>query len=468
METILKATGEVGMSRLTRRSPRGVVAGALVMILAGCTDFLDVDNPASLLDEDLGREELVTTLANTTEGNITDTYSSLNERSGLLSDELFHRSTQLENLDAMYGNRLSSNSSVEGHWRGLAQAYWLSGEMVTRLTALLENPNSDPRIARTLFFGGLAQVTMADHFNVIVYGPEDMPRGPIDVLNDAVETFTEAATVAGAAGAANLQAASLGQLARTYRSLYFEELRLRGNDDLSFMDQAETAARAALDADPNYNISLEFGAPGGSNNMVFLGGPLGGQNRFDEVYLFLPDPVTGEWDPRIPHETEILIESNGETAVNVKFPARETPLPVSRASEAMLIIAEARLLRNDVAGAVEWINANRAAARERVSSPGYADPDRWPPEEPIAISDLPDFGSSDPEVVYDQLKHERRAEFWLELRRWADMRYYEIVPYRWFEPNKAAGMNLRWPPAPEEVAQNDNLTQPMTQSVYVR
>lgn len=445
---------------------RSLAAGALMLALTGCSDFLDVENPASLLDEDLNREELLATLAHTTEGNITGTYSSLNVRSGLLSDELFHRSTQLENLDAMLGNRLASNSAVEGHWRGMAQSRWLADDMVVRLSEMVSSPNSDVRIARTRFFGGLARITMADHFNVIVYGPEDQPRGPVEVITDAIDDFDEAATIASAAGDANLEAAALGQLARAYRSLYFEELHLHGNDDLTIMDQAETAARAALAADGGYNVSLQFGAPGGSNDMVFLGGPLGGQNRIDEVYLFLPDPVTGDWDPRIPHEEEVLLESNGETAVNLKFPTRETPLPVSRASEAMLIIAEARLLRDDLSEAVDWINANRAAARARVSSPDYADPNRWPPEL-ATVSDLQDFASSDADEIYAQIRHERRAEFWLELRRWADMRYYRITPYRWFEPNKAAGLDLRWPPSPEEIAQNPNLTQQITQSVYV-
>lgn len=455
------------MSIIKHRGLRRLAVGALgVLALTACSDFLDVENPASLLDEDLNRTELLNTLANTTEGNLTGTYSSLNVRSGLLSDELFHPRTQLENLDAMYGNRLASNSAVEDHWRGLAQVRWLADDMIVRLSDLVGNPSSDVRVARAHFFGGIARITMADHFNVIVYGPEDQPRGPIDVIEDAIDSFNQAATIAGAAGDDNLQAAALGQVARAYRSLYFEELHLRSNDDLTLMDQAETAARAALAANGDYNVSLQFGAPGGSNDMAFLGGPLGGQNRFDEVYLFLPDPVTGDWDPRIPHEEDVVTEINGETSVNLKFASRETPLPVSRAAEAMLIIAEARLLRNDLPEAVDWINQVRAAARARVSSPDYADPNRWPPTL-ATVSDLQDFSSSDADEIYDQLKYERRAEFWMEMRRWQDMRYYRIVPYRWFEPNQAAGMDLRWPPAPEEIAQNPNLTADMTQSVFV-
>ena len=168
-------------------------AGLLLVAGSGCSDFLEVDNPASLLDEDLERKELLGTLANTPEGNIAGTYSSLLTRHGLLSDELFHPTTQLENIDAMRGNRLASNSAVEGHWRGLAQSRWLADEVADRLAAAGGN---DAGVARAHFFGGIARITMADHYNVIVYGAEDQLRGPIDVIEDALARFQQAAQVA--------------------------------------------------------------------------------------------------------------------------------------------------------------------------------------------------------------------------------------------------------------------------------
>jgi len=445
---------------------RAVCLGALLP-LAACDGFLDVENPASLLDEDLDRPELLETLANTPEGNITGAYSSLLTRAGLLADELFHPTTQLENIDAMRGNRLASNSAVEGHWRDLAQVRWLADEIAVRLATMVDNPGSYVGIARAHFFGGLARITMADHYNVIVYGPEDGLRGPIDVIRDAIESFELAAQVAAAAGDANLEAAALGQIARAYRSLYFEEMHLRGNTDPGLFAQAESTARQALDTKSDYNVSLRFGAPGGSNSAASLGGPFGGTNRIDEVYLFLPDPVTGNWDPRIPHEEKVVTEPISQTSWNLKFPKRESPLPVSRAAESMLIIAEARLLAGDLDGAVEWINQTRAAARIRVASPDWADAGRgWPPQNHV-LSDLSDFASSDAEEIQAQLVHERRAEFWMELRRWQDMRYYRIYPDRWFETNKAMGLDLRWPPSPEEVSNNPNLSPALASQVYV-
>lgn len=453
------------MRRITRAGI-GSLAVGLAVLLTGCGDIFDVENPGSLLDEDLASPGLIEALANTTEGNLTGTYSGLNTRSGLLNGEIFHPSTQLENVDAMRGNRLASNSAVEDHWRGLAQARWLADEMVQRISEVVPSPASDIRVARTHFFGGLTRLAMADHFNVIVYGPEDQLRGPIDVIEDAIVEFDAAAQIAAAAGNANYEAASLGQVARAYRSLYFEEMHLRGNEDPSLFTQAESAARAALQAASDYQVALRFGAPGGSNDMAQLGGPFGGINRMDESYLFVEDPVTGLWDPRLPHEEQVRPEPLGNTSFNLKFATRESPLPVSRAAEAMLIIAEARLLANDLEGAVDWINEVREAARVRTSSGSWADASRgWPPVAPI--SDLPDFASADYDEIYAQLIHERRAEFWLEMRRWQDMRYYEIVPYRWFDQNVAAGLHLRWPPSPDEISNNPNLTPDIARRVYV-
>lgn len=460
--------GKKGIGKVNAIARRGRVAvlaaGLLLVAGTGCEDFLEVDNPASLLDEDLERKELLGTLANTPEGNIAGTYSSLLTRHGLLSDELFHPTTQLENIDAMRGNRLASNSQVEAHWRGLAQARWLADEVADRLAAAGGN---DLGVAHAHFFGGIARITMADHYNVIVYGADDQLRGPIDVIDEARDRFEMAATEAQGAGDANFAAGAMGQVARAYRSLYYERTHLQGQTDTGLMSQAEAAARQALTTAPDYNVSLRFGAPGGSNSAASLGGPYGGTNRIDEVYLFLPDPVTGDWDPRVPHEETTRQEPLGISSYNLKYPARDTPLPLSRAAEAMLIIAESRLLAGDLEEAVEWINRTRAAARDRVSSADWGDATRgWPPTE-HELSDLRDFASSDADEIMAQLQHERQAEFWMEMRRWQDMRYYEIFPYRWFDQNKAMGIHLRWPPSPEDVNANPNLTNQIAQTLYV-
>ena len=49
------------VSRRIRQGVGSVAAGLSLFMFAGCSDFLEVENPGSLLDEDLERPELLET-----------------------------------------------------------------------------------------------------------------------------------------------------------------------------------------------------------------------------------------------------------------------------------------------------------------------------------------------------------------------------------------------------------------------
>ncbi|MCH7599661.1 MAG: bifunctional ornithine acetyltransferase/N-acetylglutamate synthase, partial [Myxococcales bacterium] len=53
------------------------------------------------------------------------------------------------------GNRLAASSAVEGHWRGLAQARFLSDDVAERLSTA---GGSNEDIARAYYFGGVARM----------------------------------------------------------------------------------------------------------------------------------------------------------------------------------------------------------------------------------------------------------------------------------------------------------------------
>lgn len=54
--------------------------------------------------------------------------------------------------------------------------------------------------------------------------------------------------------------------------------------------------------------------------------------------------------------------------------------------------------------------------------------------------------------------YERRTEFFLELRRWQDMRYYEIIPPDWLPGFKSMGVHRRWPVSVLERGSNSYYT----------
>jgi starch-binding outer membrane protein, SusD/RagB family len=89
-----------------------------------------------------------------------------------------------------------------------------------------------------------------------------------------------------------------------------------------------------------------------------------------------------------------------------KYPANSTPIPIARYAEAQLIIADARLAANDLAGAAAAINAARA------THPG-----------------LPTYSATgqSADSVKAQLIEDRRRELFLEGHRLGDLRRYGLV-----------------------------------------
>jgi starch-binding outer membrane protein, SusD/RagB family len=396
--------------------------------LTACSGLFDVDNPGSLLDEDLETPFLEGTLSTSAEGELVGPFSSALVNGEMLGDHVWHPSVQDFALLIDAGYRDRDISVVESLFNNLASAIWVADDMVNRLQSLVDNPGSHIGIADSHFMGGLARMTIAAYYEQVVY---DMgtPITPAQAIEDAIGKFQSAAQVASGAGNTNLAAASLGAAARGYRSLYYEG----GGSNAAHMQQAESLARQALDLDGNFRKNLRYGQPGASNGH-FAGLVEGPYHRMHESYAFRPDPVTGEPDPRIIHDAQPHTPGpRGEVRYyQRKFGDRTDPLPASRAAEAEIIVAEARLIDGDLAGAVEWINRVRAR------------------------SGLPAFQSGDAQAIWDQLIYERDTEFWLEGRRWEDHRYYNIVPMAWVQYNVDRGVGPRWPISDQERFNNPN------------
>jgi hypothetical protein len=414
-----------------------------VFVLSAC-DLLEVENPTNLLDEDLTNSQLEETLSNTAEGNLSGPISFAMRYGTLLSDQYWHPSLTLQGLNVDRGYRDRANDLIENMYIDLAAGRWIADDMVTRLQSMVDNPGSHMGVARSYFYGAEGRMQLASYFREVTYdaGP---PLAPADVVADAIDRYQQSAQVAAAAGDNHLQAASLGGAARAYRSLYYEPIALGGSGNAADFQQAESMARQALSIDSDYRWEAPFGSPGPGNHMAAHG-----RERMTPWYANRIDPVSGERDPRITHD-EGSVSPDGEVLYrDKKYPLNDdTPLPLSRAAEAELIIAEARFVAGDMSGAVEFINMVRAR------------------------SALPPFSSADSDEIWDQLMYERDTELWLEGRRWEDMRYYNIIPEcpgphtaptveecggsaLWDDVNKQEGVAKRFPVAVQESGNNTN------------
>jgi len=409
-----------------RRVARSVLAVTLLPLfafsLAACDgDLFEVDNPTNILEEDLNDPDLADALGNTPETAVASGLDWAYVWSGAASDEGFLAGSGTFRIQLDEGIFSPDNNNTGSVYDDLASARWIADDATQKVIELVDDPSSDIRVANGHYWGGIARITLADHFEDVVYDGE-APITPRQAIQDAIDKFAQAAQVAQAAGDANMAAAAMGSAARGYRSLYFEELHHGAGEDPSLFQQAADMARQALGMRSDF-IEYANYAPPGSENAIFNSVNQSRYNRMDPKYANQTDPVSGERDPRIKHGPNQgpSVRTGDPVFIIQKYVDENADIPVSRADEAHLIIAEYELEFGDPQEAVNHINTVRAGVG------------------------LPDFSSTSETEIREQLRYERIVEFWYEGRRWQDMRYYEIIPVRWADQSKAAGIHRRWP-----------------------
>lgn len=396
-------------------------------LLAGCGDLFTVENPTNLTDEDLNNPALFDALGNTPEGEFSDGYDLAVIAVALVSDEGFHVTTQTDALNLMAGVMDGWNLRYEDLYNRLSAARWIAADVIERLEGLVSQPGSDIRVAQGYFWEAMARIVLADLFEAVTFdgGP---PVSPAAVYESAIQRLETAANIARAAQSPNLEAAAYGAIARAYRSLYFENGR-----DMAAFERASEYAEQALAVKPDYHVDVHYQQPGNANSIIgrFNEGPW---DALDPRYANLVDPVSGTLDPRIQHGPRVTAAVDGrDVYLQLKYPDRNADIPISRWQDARLILAEYHLVAGSLADAVANINE----VRRSVS--------------------LVDFESDDESEIFEQLQYERIAEFWLEARRWQDMRYWGIIPPDWAPEQKAKGVDRRWPISDAERASNPNL-----------
>lgn len=407
-----------------RRSALLIALTALA--LAGCDGLFDVENPTNLLESELDDPRLLDALGNSAEGALSVQYDFAIVTGELPADGVINASTNQAELRIDRGVFDGFNEDYETLFNGLSSARWTATEATRRLLELVPDAATDIRVARSYYWDAVARITLADLFQEVPFDGE-APNTPFQVYDAATELLLDAIPIAQAADDMRYVAASYATLARVYRTLYFEN-----DGDMSAFEQARQYAENALAANAEFSLTLRYEPPG-SENQLFSTLSEVRQITMDPGYAYMRDPASGELDPRIRHSDFQRVGAQGDTIYNqLKYADRAADIAVSRWQEAELILAEYYLLQGNGDQAVAHMNAVRTAAG------------------------LPPFASSDPAEIEAQLIYERKAEFWLELRRWQDMRYYDIVPVRWFPASKEAGVNRRFPVSLRERFGNEN------------
>ena len=415
-------------SAFRRRMRPTTLALAAALALGACGDLFEVDNPVDILEEDLQDPAVLDALSNSAEGAVSRAYDLAVQYGELPGDGAIHVSTNQGNLALDRGILAEFNERAEDTYNELAAARWAATEVTRRLEELVDDPTSNAAVARSYFWDAVARITLADLYEEVPFdgGP---PNPPVAVYEMAIDLLQNAANIAQAAEEEDLAAASWGTIARAYRSIHFER-----DGDLSAFQQAAEAARRSLEIAPRFRMDLRFAVPGSGNGLFGAWQAEVQYDVMDPEYANRLDPVSGTRDPRIQHsDFSGLISTFGDSIfTQLKYDDRSSDIRASSWQESALILAEYNLLTGDLAQAASYLNMVRTAAG------------------------LPDFTATTEAEVRDQLLYERSTEFWLELRRWQDMRYYGIIPERWSPAMQQAGVERRFPVSLRERLSNPN------------
>jgi hypothetical protein len=271
------------------------------------------------------------------------------------------------------------------HWRLAQQARWIAEDGIRRMRITLgDNFAKDPLAAQALVDAGFAERLLGENMCVgIIDGGAPESR---DVYFTRAEAeFTEAMTIAGAAG--NTDLAHAAQAGRASVRVWLNDWAGAESDARAIPDGFKWQALYSTQDATQYNhISAANDNPPTRSHSV--------------VGTFYESYYTTTKDPRTPWSSDPAYPK-GTTNVTWLFPTKYTtldaPVNLVTSREMRLIIAESLLRSGDWQGAVALVNTLRADV-------GVAP---WP------ASNVAD--------AWTALARERGIELWLEGRRLGDL-----------------------------------------------
>jgi starch-binding outer membrane protein, SusD/RagB family len=396
--------------RAADRRPRAssfALAAAAAVTLGGCD--LGVSNPALIEATDLETPAAVPAIVNGALGSF-GIGSTINggggvfSASALLSGELVHSGSWVPLREISEGTPNNESPENQSHWGNMSQARWQAEDAIAKAQRLAENPDRNPWVALAMLYAGFSNRVMGENFcDAVIDGG---PRQPHTAFSErAVGHFTAAIGVAQAAGVDSMRLAALAGRAQARVML--------GQWAQAAADAQQVPTSLRYVHIHSENSSSEHN---GVHNWAFRG-----DNGFQMTVWGTPFAVWGqavgggtqsEGDPRAPFRLVTNAQGNpqigGDNRRPVwraeKYPSRATGIPLAKGTEMRLIEAEARLVANDVPGAVAKINEVRTfRALQPVTAATAAE--AWP-----------------------LLMRERGLELWLEGRRLGDLRRWAANP----------------------------------------
>lgn len=366
---------------LARASRRSLAVAALLAGTAGCSDFLNVENPNVIDVNAIDPIQDAATLANSAQQNFAVAYGWLIMYSSWFTGETLVAETFPTRNEFGRRDVAESNTSLNGDvWTPLSLA-----AASTKIVLDLELPTPETNInrERSFLWRGYSFVFMAENFctGAVDSGAELTTAA---MLDSAVANFTSAITI--------------GTAINSTESKTLANVALVGR------------ARAHLQAGRKSQAAADAGnVPAGFNYAIPFVDDLANRTRLsNRLWQFTLDrgsmSVAEPWrngDPRVPfkapgeHNLSPQDASSGPFFIQNKYPGYATPVRLASKLEADYIAAEAGTTGEQVA-----LIAARRAANGR---PAYT-------------------GGGDAASVLTELLTQKGFDFWLEGKRLGDFR----------------------------------------------
>ncbi len=307
-----------------RVSRAGWAAVSAVVFLAGC-DFLNptsVTNPNTTTEDLAKATEPTKALLPGLKAQMARAVGSLAILTDVASDNFEIAFTNItgELSDPWQirpdGGSFNSNGSGIGAYWNLQELRALS-DFVIDTIAPDDASATDAQLAEAHFYRGMAFLMQGENFIGVPTAPDQAPTPGAQLLTRAEADF-QASLSLGASG--DLKSASLGALARTYR-------------DMGDAAKAASFAQQALAADPTFVYVQPFSAGEIEN-------PHYGDDR-----TLQPLPRLDFLDP--------------------KYTSRDAPIPLIKAEEMHLILAEVAMSNGDYTGGAAEIGSAVRIAKDR-------------------------------------------------------------------------------------------------------
>ena len=401
--------------KINRKS--GILVSIMIAVSVGaCDDILTVSDPQAYTSEDL--DFALPAIANGVEGTVHEVFDNFVIYQALLADVYQHTGTWSSYDETDHGRFQYGTSPLDGTHNAWLRARWFANDAAERITRVMEGAAAtDPMIAQVKMSEALADLMIGMTFcesPLVASGPVATDQAN---LEQAVVNFGQAILAAKAANNSEYEYASIAGLAEAHLML--------GNYASAAAEAAKVPAGFSYDAvynEEDRNSIVLLGTKGFNEaaGLMYKWWPKIDQTTTQSSYM--RDPLTDEYDPRMPVYFDGEIATDNETPhySQYKYTLENADVPFLHSDGMRLIEAEAKYRTGDYAGMTTILNTLRAA----VGMSAFATP-------------------TDDATAQSYLLNERFAEHFMEGRRRNDLHRFGLMKSVFEALNGGAGDSER-------------------------